>query len=43
MISEDKYVLTLDEATQGLIINALLEFRELKYLDEVGMKNSYRY
>lgn len=30
MIGEDKYVLTLDEATQGLIINALLEFRESK-------------
>ena len=30
MIGEDNYVLTLDEATQGLIINALLEFRESK-------------
>lgn len=27
---KDKYVLTMNEETQGLIINALLEFREAK-------------
>lgn len=27
---KDKYILTMDEDTQGFIINALLDFREAK-------------